>query len=245
MKLKKKLFFILLILIFIMACSTLNSPSTTPTPLPLPSATLPVSLTQGGAPTVAEQLALIDEALKQALPASIAYNAPQSMRLNETVTLELLLNPSIEPAELEGQVTEPGEVVTASIQVTSKMKAELIAQNEAAFEIQSLHDSPEQFISSTETTSWTWDVTARQGGTQRLTLIIYRLIAVDGEEKWRKIETYRSNVDVQVNFVQRLIMLDWQWLLGILITALLIPAFWRWFDKRKKQDKPADEKDDK
>lgn len=208
------------------------------------TATMPVSMTQSGPPTITEKLAMIDEALKQTLPASIAYNAPLSMHLNETVTLELLLNPSVEPADLERQVVEPGEVVTASVQVTPKMKAELLAQNEAAFDIHPLHDSPEQFISGTETTYWTWDVTARQGGTQRLTLIIYRLIAIDGEEEWRKIETYRSNVEVEISFIQRLVMFDWQWILGILITALLIPAFWRWYEKRKKQDKPVDVKKD-
>lgn len=231
---KRKIFFLTLLLVFIMACSMVSSNP------PLPSTpTMPFSLTQSGSPTIADQLAMIDEALRQALPASIAYNAPQSMQLYETITLELLLDPSVEPAELEGQVTEPGKVVSASIQVTPKMKAELLAQNKDAFDIQPLHDSPEQFISGTDTTYWTWDVTARQGGTQRLTLIIYRLISVDGEEEWRQIETYRSNVDVEITLTQRFATLDWQWVLGILITALLIPAFWRWFDKRKKQDKPS------
>ena len=232
----------LVILELILVFNLLSCGGVTPTPIvtPEPSATIPAEVTVepgGEEPTIDEQLAKVDEALRQSLQASIAYNAPQTMQLDETITMELLLNPSVEPPGLGAQIAEPGEVVTASIEVTARMKAELISRDAEAFFIQPLHNSPEQFISGTETTRWNWDVTAHKGGTQRLTLIVYRLVVVDGVESWWQIETYRSNIDVTVTLGQRLAMLDWKWFAGILISALFIPALWRYMDNRNKKRK--------
>jgi hypothetical protein len=160
------------------------------------------------------------------------------MKLNETATIELLLNPSVEPAVLATQITQAGEVVTASVEITPRMKAVLLPQTQEAFFIQPLHDNAEQLISTTETTKWSWDVTAKLGGVHRLTLVIYRLITVDGSDNWRIVESYRSDIDVKVSMAQRFLMLDWKWIAGILLTALLIPAFWRWMDQRSKSTEP-------
>ena len=214
------------------ACSCGGAATATPPA----SATAPVSLTAG---PLAPDFTEIDQALKAALTGSIAYNAPQAMKLNETATIELLLNPSVEPGVLATQITQPGEVVTASVEITPRMKAVLLSQSQEAFFIQPLHDNSEQLISTTETTKWSWDVTAKMGGVHRLTLVVYRLITVDGNDNWRIVESYRSDIDVEVSIVQRFLMLDWKWIAGILVTALFIPAFWRWMDQRRKPTEPA------
>jgi len=215
------------------ACSC-GSAATAPPPA---SATAPVSLTEMGPLT--PDFTQIDEALKEALTGSIAYNAPQAMKLNEIATIELLLNPTLEPGVLATQITQAGEVVTASVEITPRMKAVLLQQSQDAFFIQPLHDNAEQLISTTETTKWSWDVTAKLGGVQRLTLVVYRLITVDGNDNWRVVESYRSDIDVEVGMLQRFLMLDWKWIAGILVTAFFIPAFWRWMDQRRKPAEPA------
>lgn len=220
----------LAILTFTCSC---GAAATAPPPA---SATAPVSLTAG--PLVPD-FTEIDEALKSALIGSIAYNAPQAMKLNETATIELLLNPALEPGVLATQITQAGEVVTASVEITPRMKAVLLQQSQDAFFIQPLHDNAEQLISTTETTKWSWDVTAKSGGVQRLTFVVYRLITVDGNDNWRVVESYRSDIDVEVSMVQRFLMLDWKWIAGILVTALFIPAFWRWMDQRRKPTEPT------
>ena len=210
-------------------------PTSTSTPPLSPTANLEATAQSDGDLTFAQQLALIDEALRQALTASIAYNAPQAMKLDETITIELLLNPSVAPADLGSQLTEPGQVVTAIIEVTPRMKAELISQEGSVFIIQPLHDSPEQFISSSESTLWNWDVTAKEGGTHRLTLILYRLLTVDGKENWRQIETYRSDIVVSVTLGQRLAMLDWKWAAGFLLTLVgSVIGILSWLSNRNK-----------
>jgi hypothetical protein len=185
-------------------------------------------------PSIGDQLAQIDDILKQSISASIAYNKPQSMLLDETTTIELLLNPSLSPEALGTQVTASGQVTSASVQITPRMKAYLIADDDSAFTIQPVHDNPEQLVSGKETTRWAWLVTARKSGLQGLTLILYRLVQYGGQDYWREIESYQANIEVQVTISQRIDSLDWKWIIGILITALLIPAFWRWTDHLKK-----------
>jgi hypothetical protein len=195
-------------------------------------------MSTSGAPiasSVQEQLAQIDQALSQSMQASIAYNAPTAMDLGDTVTIELLLNPAKSPVQLGEQVTEPGTPVTATIEITPRMKAELLTQDKDAFVIQPIHASAEQIISGTETTKWSWYATAKKDGTQNLTIVIYRLVKIDSQEYWREVETYKANINVKVTFVQRITSLDWKWILGILVTALLVPAFWRWYDQRRKK----------
>jgi len=186
-------------------------------------------------PSVEDQLVQIDDILRQSISASIAYNKPQSMRLGDTTTIELLLNPSLSPEALSTQVTESGQVTSASVQITPRMKAVLLSDDAQAFSIQPEQDNPEQLVSGTETTRWAWLVTAHKSGQQKLTLILYRLVQYQGQDYWREIESYQADIDVKVTVAQRLGSLDWKWIVGILITALLIPAFWRWLDQRKKR----------
>ena len=200
-----------------------------PTGAPAPTEAAP------GTPSVADQLAQIDSILQQSINASIAYNKPQSMLLDETTTIELLLNPSLSPQALSTQVTAGGLVASASVQVTPRMKATLLSDDPQAFSIQPVQDDPEQLVSGTETTRWAWQVTARKSGTQRLTLILYRLIQFQGQDYWREVKSYQDNIDVKVSMAQRISSWDWEWIAGILLTALLIPAFWRWMDQRRKK----------
>jgi hypothetical protein len=168
------------------------------------------------------------------MKSNFAYNAPQSMKLSDTVTMELLLNPSISASELGKQITESGAITTGTFEITPRMKAELIAQDKDAFIITQIPEDPIQLMSATETTQWKWLITGKKGGPQLLTLVVYRLVQYQGQDYWREVTTYKTNINVNVTITQRIKSIDWKWLAGILITALLIPAFWRWIDNRKK-----------
>ncbi len=100
-----------------------------------------------------------------------------------------------------------------------------------AFDIQPLHADSEQLLASAEPTTWQWNVTARQEGRQRLTLIVYRLLTVDGQEYWRQI-AYAQSIDVTITFGQRLARFDWLWLIGLLATGLIFPLLLGWFRRR-------------
>ena len=181
-----------------------------------------------------EQLARIDEILNQSARASIAYNAPSEMQLDETVTIELLLNPRLSEAELKKQITEPGDVqASADVEITPQMKAELIAADPEALSIAPLHDDPIQVISGTETTKWSWFVTAKKEGTQKLSLVIYRLVKYEGKEDWRVVETYKGDILIRVTLLNRIRAMNWGWIVAPVVALLAIAAVWRWYAQRK------------
>jgi hypothetical protein len=188
-------------------------------------------------PSLDEQLAKIDEILKQSVAASIAYNAPSEMHLNETVTVQLLLNPSLTEQELKKQVSEPGPIHSSgNVSVTPRTRAELITQDPDAFTINQIPENPEQLINPNGTTEWKWLLTARKEGQQTLTLVIYRLVQYEGRDYWLNVQSYKADINVNVTLGQRVQFIDWKWWVGVLVTAILIPAFWRWVDHRKRDE---------
>ncbi len=152
--------FVVIVAFLLASCGSAATPAATqaPTSVPAPTAepvtevptAMPTAI--ANTPSIGDQLAEIDDILKQSISASIAYNKPQSMLLDQTTTIELLLNPSLSPEALSTQVTASGEVTSASVQITPRMKAYLIADDGTAFTIQPVHDNPEQLVSGTETT---------------------------------------------------------------------------------------------
>lgn len=176
----------------------------------------------------------IDSILNQAMAASIAFSAPQTMKLDETAVIELIIDASTSEEEIIQKIESEGKIQTGTLFVTPLTKVMLIAQDKQAFEIQPLHDSEIQPVAVHEgPTNWQWQITAQKGGAQVLTLVVYRLIQFQGNEYWRQVEAYRSDINVEVNFNQRVLALDWKWLGGLLITSIIVPLFIRWLDKRK------------
>lgn len=232
MRQKQRILIVSLNMIFI----TLSSLSCTMSLMAAPS---PTSTTtpqiQGGNENLIESpFKEIDKRLSESLQSSLVYNSPTTMKLGEVRAIQLLLNPAKTEEELAGEITESGPIVTAMVEITPRMTVELIPQDPDAFLIQPVHMSPEQLVSSIDTTTWSWFITAKKGGVQVLKMVIYRLVKYDGQDYWREVETYSSNITVDVTVVQRIQAIDWKWFVGIFITALLIPAFWRWIDSHKK-----------
>ncbi|MGA9396940.1 MAG: hypothetical protein WBV22_01665, partial [Anaerolineaceae bacterium] len=65
--------------------------------------------------SVKGDLMQIDSALKQSMEGSLAYNAPATMKLGETKTIQLLMSPSISPQDLGTNIAEEGAVITAPV----------------------------------------------------------------------------------------------------------------------------------
>ena len=133
---------------------------------------------------------------------------------------------------------ESGAIVSAKVEVTPLMKAVLLPADAEALVVQDLHDTPVQLILTDEPTEWKWTVTGKKPGDQTIILSIYRLVKYDGQEYWRLINTYESRINVTVTIGQRLQVIDWKWLVGILLTLISIPAIWGIFKKDKDQSAP-------
>ena len=212
-----------------------------------PTATSSISLTAAGGATepnvtnpqdwepLAEHLTEIDEFLSQSVQSSLAYNVPGRMALNETVTLELLMNPSLSPTQLAGQVGEPGQVVTAGIEITPLMKADLIPRDREALTVQPLHADSVQPISALDTTRWAWLVTGKKSGSQRVLLVVYRLVKFEGKEYWREVESYRAEINVEVTLGQWLGITGWKWLAALTLVALSLLVFRRRYARTERE----------
>ena len=187
-----------------------------------------------------EQLEQIDKLLSQSVQSSIAYNVPEEVNLDSTVTIELLLNPSITPTQLAGQISANGEVVTAQIEVTPMMKAELISKNGEALAIQPIHANAVQLVSNLDTTRWAWLVTGKKSGQQKLLLVIYRLIKFEGQEFWREVKSYEAEINVEVTLGQRLQSPGWGWAVVWFLAIFLLVALWRQYGQsRSLQARPV------
>lgn len=202
-----------------------------------PSEYIPTSGGEEG-PTVGGPDELSDLFLAQAAMGNLAYNVPPSLELDGTAIVQLLLSPNQPETELEASISEEGEVITATLRMMPVMKAELRAADAEAFDIQALHADAAQPISLSDPTEWKWTLQARKGGDQTLVLTIYRPVEHEGQEYWFQ-KSYENTISVRVTLAKRLQQFDWKWIVGILLTALVIPAIWRWVDSRQKKANAA------
>ncbi len=233
------------------ACTNLQqaftpTPAPTPTPKPIsagipPTEALPRATPLSQVRSMEEQLAEIDAMLKQSAKASIAYNAPSEMHVDETVTIELLLNTKASEDELKKQISEPGTIHSSGdVQITPYMKAKLIPQDKNAFSVVARPDEEHaiQLISGTQTTKWSWNVTAQKPGTQRLTISLSRLVKYADKETWMEVGEYNAEIVVQVTLLSQLEALDWKWLAAIAVVVIAISVFWRRGVRRRQGSRP-------
>ncbi len=180
----------------------------------------------------------VDAALRSSFEGSLAYTMPSAMTLDEVASVTLLVSPSQSPAELEAALSDvtidDSHTASATVGVTPRMRAELVGSPPGAFDIQPLHADPEQLLASAEPTTWQWSVTAKQEGRQRLTVIVYRLLTVEGKEYWRQV-AYAQSIDVTITVGQRMARFDWLWLIGLLATGLIFPLVLSWFRRRRRK----------
>ena len=227
---KKKLYLALWLLILSallllpVACGSGNSgaaPGNTPTP------SFP--------PTIVTAFQKIDEVLKAAIQGHVSYEIPAEAKLDESLEIQLLVTPFATAEVLNQQIAAMKPAQEVDIAITPLMKAEMISADPQAFAIQALHASAEQVMLADAPTEWRWSLTANKPGSQTLMITLYRQVEYNGQYYWRMVETYENHIQVSMTAKQRFEKFDWKWLVGILLTALLIPAFWRLIDQLKKK----------
>jgi len=174
----------------------------------------------------------IDEILGNMAEGRIAFNAPDSVvELEQSFSIQLLLEPSKTAGELETRISASGPTESHQIKISETMKARLTG---SGFEITAI-TSEEQLVSARETTEWKWEVKAVKPGTQRLYLTVSAIVKFQDETKTRAIRTFEREMLVKVSLGKKISIFvgkNWQWLW----TALAVPAVgWLW--KRKSAKK--------
>ena len=153
--------------------------------------------------------------------ASIAYSTPETLRLGDTATIQLLLSRSESVGELKGQLTEPGPSAGERIRVSERMEAHLSGPG---FKIEAIiPDDHPQKVEDEGVNEWRWDVTAVTPGEQRLHLVLNAVVLIDGEETNRFVRTFDRQINVRVTVLQQAANFlggNWQWLW----TVAVVPA---------------------
>lgn len=174
-----------------------TAPGSAPTPaLPAPPVPVPVvAATPAPATPSPDTPAGIDALLDKLAAGALAFNAPESLALQEAGVIQLLLSPSLTKEQLAALIREPGAVKTATLKISSSMEAKLTSG--PVFSIQAI--SPEeQMISQAEPTEWRWNVTPLQPGKHRLHLVVNAIVKVGESEKRRMLKTFDREIQVMV-----------------------------------------------
>ena len=169
----------------------------------------------------------VDEVLSQLVLGNVAFNSPEKINIEDTVSIKVVLSPNEAEAVLLDRVDEPGTKVSESLQVSNLMEARLSGEG---FKIVAV--TKERQAISSGVTEWIWDVTPLAEGKRQLTLTIDALITINGEVVPKTLRTFRKPIEVEVTNTQKVSgMLNehgkWLW------STLLVPIFGWVFKKRK------------
>jgi hypothetical protein len=177
----------------------------------------------------AEQSRKIDSLVQ----GSAAVSAPSTAKQGDTFSVFLRVSPERLAVLTKGFKDEFPENLTIKgrqgVRLTSRMMASLSG---LGFEI-TPKDGQMQAVSATDTTTWAWQVKARDSGLQTLTFTLSGMLNIEGTEVARNFFQYQQKIEVDIEFNFRdFLMQNWQWL----ATTLAIPfigALWAFFRKPK------------
>jgi prepilin-type N-terminal cleavage/methylation domain-containing protein len=176
---------------------------------------------------------IVGEIVKELEWGNIVFNAPESMRFEETKTIELLLSASVSVQELQAQLNEVGEIESETVQISNRMEARLSGKG---FEIEALVPDV-QAVNSEGVTQWKWYVTPEDYGLQHLHLSLSAIIIVSGRDAPYVIKTFEHTIDVEVTPAQLIsgfFSKHWKWLWA----AILVPVagyVWKRYGKAKQK----------
>jgi len=143
----------------------------------------------------------VDHILASMVLGNISFNVPDSiMDLNESFTIQLLLDLSKPARDLEKRIKESGIIESHQIKIWETMQARLTG---SGFQITTITPE-EQPISTKETTEWKWDIKAIEHGRQRLHLTLSAIIKFQGETRSRSIRTFDRVIFVKVSLGKRI-----------------------------------------
>jgi hypothetical protein len=179
----------------------------------------------------------LDEALQKLIAGYVAFNTPDHMLVRKSQIVEAKLSVKLPPNALITQLSEAGKQEAASVLVADRMSATLYGGS--AFDV-SPSGPQQQLVSHQQVTSWTWDVTAKQVGTQYLILSFDAVLSIDGKDGTRNINTFKRTIKVEVGWPET--PTEWlEWLkklfenISWLWATILVPVgLWIWSRFRKK-----------
>ena len=179
-------------------------------------------------------LSLVDDILAKLKTGNIAFNSPKEMKVEESEVVELILSLKETTASLAKQLSGTNIETAEGIKLAPRMEATLTGTN---FNIKEMTPS-EQAISGSQTTKWSWAVTAEKPGMQILHLSLSTRIEIQGKDTPFIVNTFERKIVVKTTpmtidkQISSFINDNWKWLWSTIVVPV---AIWLWNRKRKTQ----------
>lgn len=168
-----------------------------------------------------------DAILEQLESASMVFTIPDHANIKDTITVQLLIDPSKSLTEITEMVTINGVKTTKRIKVSKIIQANLTAPD---FNIDAVTPE-EQALTTTEPTEWLWKLTPETSGSHDVTVSVIAIVDIGDKSAMHHIKTYEQSVIIDIKASQ--LITDWfkkywQWLFSTLIIPFAV-----WFYKNK------------
>jgi hypothetical protein len=200
------------------------------------SGAAPEESTAGSAPPVGASPATTPDSSffsKLKGDANVVFTTPETMKMEETKVIELLVSPSKSVEELTAKLSEPGQAGTGSTKYADRMEAQLTG---TGFTITPISPAI-QPVEPGHVTKWMWQIKPKDGGAQRLDLTLNAVLN-DGKDR-SMVETFKRDINIKVSWSQRASsfvggLKDMQWLWAAIIVPIAGAIYGWWRKKGKK-----------
>ena len=163
----------------------------------------------------------LDKALARLRQASIAYDVPQEMDIDDTRVLRLLISLAATVDDLKKALNDgqPGGVDGATVKVSPVMEAHLSGPG---FKI-AADTNEEQPVGAQATTEWRWQIAPQQSGEQLLALVLNARVSIDGSNTEYMIRSWDKTIKVRVTAWSRVLgfvseHVEWLW--GLIVVPV-------------------------
>lgn len=159
----------------------------------------PHSIYRGPAdsPPPGSQPNAVDNVLHRLRDANVAFNTPEKATVAKSFIVEAIICERCKGAEAVALVEEDGKRESHPIKISERMAATLTGGS--AFDVVAVQ-SPTQFVSSEQPTTWRWEVTPKSEGEQTLILAFDALLTISGKDDRRSINTFKHKIVVEVGW---------------------------------------------
>jgi hypothetical protein len=135
----------------------------------------------------------VEQALGNLLLANVRFNVPKHIPMGRTRTIQAKVSAIMNENTFTERIPPADRDEAQTLRVSHRMYATL--NGGGGFDVSPIGRQL-QYLSKKDETSWLWEVTPKQIGTQELTLVFEVYISIDGKDGTRTVRTLTPTIEV-------------------------------------------------